>query len=203
MSFLRWPTTVIHKYIYHITAFYILVHKHIHWLCEYIYQYNKIYTSTTICIPWFWPKYSVFLLTSGRAVLSLPVTSSLIPPNARDLGIILGGICIRSRFHSTPCFSVMRGDWGPVWGSCTQKTNPVNSTAKGLVSKQANPFLLPDWPIWGYVNKLMRDPMLMRHVNQKTIAPLSFLRSDWLLPSVAMYTTPSFCSCLLVLANVR
>ena len=37
--------------IYHITAFYILVHKHIHWLCEYIYQYNKIYTSTTICIP--------------------------------------------------------------------------------------------------------------------------------------------------------
>ena len=37
--------------IYYITAFYILVHKHIHWLCEYIYQYNKIYTSTTICIP--------------------------------------------------------------------------------------------------------------------------------------------------------
>ena len=28
--------------IYYITAFYILVHKHIHWLCEYIYQYNKI-----------------------------------------------------------------------------------------------------------------------------------------------------------------
>ena len=49
--YLRWPTTAIHKYIYHITAFYILVHKHIHWLCEYIYQYNKIYTSTTICIP--------------------------------------------------------------------------------------------------------------------------------------------------------
>ena len=37
--------------IYYITAFCILVHKHIHWLCEYIYQYNKIYTSTTICIP--------------------------------------------------------------------------------------------------------------------------------------------------------
>ena len=37
--------------IYYITAFYILVHKHIHCLCEYIYQYNKIYTSTTICIP--------------------------------------------------------------------------------------------------------------------------------------------------------
>ena len=37
--------------IYYITSFYILVHKHIHWLCEYIYQYNKIYTSTTICIP--------------------------------------------------------------------------------------------------------------------------------------------------------
>ena len=37
--------------IYHITAFYILLHKHIHWLCEYIYQYNKIYTSTTICVP--------------------------------------------------------------------------------------------------------------------------------------------------------
>ena len=37
--------------IYYITAFFILVHKHIHWLCEYIYQYNKIYTSTTIYIP--------------------------------------------------------------------------------------------------------------------------------------------------------
>ena len=29
--------------MYYITAFYILVHKHIHWPCEYIYQYNKIY----------------------------------------------------------------------------------------------------------------------------------------------------------------
>ena len=37
--------------IYYITAIYKLVHKHIHRLCEYIYQYNKIYTSTTICIP--------------------------------------------------------------------------------------------------------------------------------------------------------
>ena len=37
--------------IYYITTFYILVQKHLHWLCEYIYQYNKIYTSTTICIP--------------------------------------------------------------------------------------------------------------------------------------------------------
>ena len=37
--------------IYYITSFYILEHKHIHCLCEYIYQYNKIYTSTTICIP--------------------------------------------------------------------------------------------------------------------------------------------------------
>ena len=26
--------------IYYITAFYILAHKHIHWLCEYIYHYN-------------------------------------------------------------------------------------------------------------------------------------------------------------------
>ena len=37
--------------IYYITSFCILVRKHIHWLCEYICQYNKIYTSTTICIP--------------------------------------------------------------------------------------------------------------------------------------------------------
>ena len=42
MGEVRWPTTAIHKYIYHITAFYILVHKHIHWLCEYIYQYLTI-----------------------------------------------------------------------------------------------------------------------------------------------------------------
>ena len=57
-NFFLWP--LFHLYggpqrqytnIYYITAFYILVHKHIHWLCEYIYQYNKIYTSTTICIP--------------------------------------------------------------------------------------------------------------------------------------------------------
>ena len=31
--------------IYYITTFYILVQKHLHWLYEYIYQYNKIYTS--------------------------------------------------------------------------------------------------------------------------------------------------------------
>ena len=37
--------------IYYITAFYILVHKHIHWLRGYIYQYNEIYTSTTILYP--------------------------------------------------------------------------------------------------------------------------------------------------------
>ena len=37
--------------IYYITAFYILVHKHIHWLRGYIYQYNKIYNSTTILYP--------------------------------------------------------------------------------------------------------------------------------------------------------
>ena len=37
--------------IYYITALYILVHKHIHWLRGYIYQYNKIYTSTTILYP--------------------------------------------------------------------------------------------------------------------------------------------------------
>ena len=37
--------------IYCITTFYILVHKHIHWLRGYIYQYNKIYTSTTILYP--------------------------------------------------------------------------------------------------------------------------------------------------------
>ena len=37
--------------IYYITAFYILVHKHIHWLRGYIYQYNKIYTSTTVLYP--------------------------------------------------------------------------------------------------------------------------------------------------------
>ena len=52
--------TVAHKYggpqrqytnIYYITAFYILVHKHIHWLRGYNYQYNKIYTSTTILYP--------------------------------------------------------------------------------------------------------------------------------------------------------
>ena len=28
-----------------------LQNKHIHRLCEYIYQYNKIYTSATRCIP--------------------------------------------------------------------------------------------------------------------------------------------------------
>ena len=34
--------------MYFITAIYILVHKHIHRLCEYIYQYNKIYTRAQI-----------------------------------------------------------------------------------------------------------------------------------------------------------
>ena len=37
--------------IFYITALYILVHKHIHWLRGYIYQYNEIYTSTTILYP--------------------------------------------------------------------------------------------------------------------------------------------------------
>ena len=34
--------------MYFITAIYILVHKHIHRLWEYIYQYNKIYTRAQI-----------------------------------------------------------------------------------------------------------------------------------------------------------
>ena len=45
----------------------------------------------------------------------------------------------------------------------------------------------------GHVNKLMTYSMLMRQVTQNTIAPLSFLRSDWLLPSAATLTT-SMCS---------
>ena len=41
----------------------------------------------------------------------------------------------------------------------------------------------------GHVNKLMKCAMLMRHVTPKNNIPLSFLRSDWLLPEVALLTT--------------
>ena len=73
----------------------------------------------------FWPQYSVFLWTSGRAAMSLPVTSLLLPPRTKDPGISLGvAVSVRGSIQH-PVFSnlwpPMRGDWGAVWGSRTRK----------------------------------------------------------------------------------
>ena len=91
---------------------------------------------------------TVFLLTSGFAALSLPVTSSLIHPNARDLGTRSGGICLHSRFYSTPCFFGDVRGLGRSLRFTHAQTNLVNSTAKGLVSKQVDPWLLSDCLKW-------------------------------------------------------
>ena len=67
----------------------------------------------------------MFSLTSGRAALSLPVTSSLIPPNARDLGTLWGPSASVRGSIQHPVFSdllpPMRGDWGAVRGLRTHK----------------------------------------------------------------------------------
>ena len=68
------------------------------------------------------------------------------------------------------------------------QTNPVNSTAKDLGLKQANPLLLL------IVRNGSREQIDdLSHANEtrdpKNISPLSLLHSDWLGPSVAMYTT--------------
>ena len=62
--------------MYYITAFYILVHKHIHWPCEYIYQYNKIYTIATM--------FSIYTLSDLGDLSNLgPVAQSMVSVNQR------------------------------------------------------------------------------------------------------------------------
>ena len=59
-----------------------------------------------------------FSLTSGRTAMSLPVTSSLLPPHARDLGTLWGVAASVRGSIQHPVFSnlwpPMRGDWGAV-----------------------------------------------------------------------------------------
>ena len=68
------------------------------------------------------------------------------------------------------------------------QTNPVNSTAKDLGLKQGNPLLLL---IGRNGSREQIDDV--SHANEtrdpKNNSPLSISRSDWLGPSVAMYTT--------------
>ena len=124
-----------------------------------------------------------------------PVTSGDVIPhssNARDLGIILGGICICSRFYSTPCFFGYIATHAQGLGRSLRfthaQTNSVNSTAQGLLSKQANPLLLSDGR-----NESREQIDDVSHANEarnpKNNSPLSFWPSDWLVPTVAMYTT--------------
>ena len=73
---------------------------------------------------WFWPQYSV-LWTSGFTAMSLPVTSSLLPSHARDLGTLWGiAASVRGSIQHhvfSNLWPPMRGDWGAVWGSRTHK----------------------------------------------------------------------------------
>ena len=59
-----------------------------------------------------------FSLTSGFTAMSLPVTSSLLPPHARDLGTLWGVAASVRGSIQHPVFSTlwppMRGDWGAV-----------------------------------------------------------------------------------------
>ena len=69
-------------------------------------------------------KYSVFLLTSGRAAISLPVTSYLIHP-MRGIWEHFWGVSASVRGSiQHPVFSVMRADWGAVWGSRAHNLTP-------------------------------------------------------------------------------
>ena len=124
--------------------------------------------------------------------MSLPVTSSLIPPNARNLGISFGGICILSRVYSTSCvfgyIAIHARRLGRSLRFTHAQTNSANSTAKGLRLKQA---ILCYFLIGRNGSPEQIDDV--SHANEtrdpKNISPLSLLHSDWLGPSVAMYTT--------------
>ena len=64
---------------------------------------------------------------------------------------------------------------------------PNISGTWGLGSRDA---FLALWLVdMGHVNSDDVFPMLMSHVTPKTIHILSFLRSDWLLPQWAIFTT--------------
>ena len=126
------------------------------------------------------------------------VTSGdVIPPPSpcEGSGNTLGGSCLRSRIYPTPCFfesmaTHLRG-LGRSLRFTHAQTNSVHVCAflwmrvfftpcpesRSLIGRN------------GQVNKLMTYPMLMSHTPKKDNSPLSFPRSDWLLPSLAMLTT--------------
>ena len=68
------------------------------------------------------------------------------PSQCEGSGNSLGGICLRSRFYSTPCvfgyIDIHARGLGSSLRFTHAQTNPVNSTANDLGLKQANPLLL-------------------------------------------------------------
>ena len=116
-------------------------------------------------------------------------------------GNTLGDSRLRSRIYPTPCFfESMATHWGAVWGSRTHKL--TLSPRLRRVWVHTGQSFAAFWLVeMGQVNKLMTCPMLMRYVTQKKIALLSFLRSDWSLPSLAICTTKLFKYLFLLTAN--
>ena len=132
----------------------------------------------------FWLKYSVFLLTSGFTAMSLLVTSYLI--HCEGIWEHFGGIYLRSRFYSTPCFFGIYCH--PCEGTGAQfevhaRTNELcQLDCEGSGVHTGNSFLARWLVEMGHVNKgddvsnsnETRDPPKQY--------PLSFPQSDWLLP---------------------
>ena len=109
---------------------------------------------------WFWPKYSVFFIDFRSRC---PVTSGDVIPHPSN-GNNFWGICICSRFYSTPCFfgyiaTHAQGLRRSLRFTRAQ-TISVNSTAQGLLSKQANRLLLSDWSKWVTWTNWWRIPCL-------------------------------------------
>ena len=83
----------------------------------------------------------------------------------------------------------MRGDWGAVWDSSTHKLAPSTRLGRPWCPNRQ---ILRCFLIGPNGSREQFDDVSYAneaHDPQETIAPLFFLRSDWLGPSVAIFTT--------------
>lgn len=119
-------------------------------------------------------------------------------------GNTLGDSRLRSRIYPTPCFFESMATHARGLGRSLRfthaQTYSVTATAKGLGSHRPIVccFLIGRN---GSSEQIDDVSNASKEVTQKTIALLSFLRSDWSLPSLAICTTKLFKYLFLLTAN--
>ena len=134
----------------------------------------------------------MFLLTSGGAGLSLPVASSFISSNARDLGTVwVASASVRGSIQHPVfriyCYSCEGTGAQFEVHARTNYLSQLDCEGPGVkTSKSFAAFWLVEM---GHVNKLMTYPMLMRHVT-KNNSPIVF-SALWLVTTYGSH--PYYC----------